>query len=238
MGFEVLLVVVFAIAGLGVVLFSAAGKAKKSAQATTPTRVGETQPEFQQFKQKTAEEPQEPRHWLQWGHALVLSARKGGSLNMKLHRYNEACSCYRQAAELAPTFVPAWISWGITLYELFRVQKCSDIFLLEGGHNKFQTALDLSPRTAKLWVQWGTELKNLSAAVGSDQCKIILGMAEECFAKAAELDANVVGAAEASVPVAAPASPVAGGAGLAPGPVAAVLGAGVPLVAEPSEPSF
>lgn len=224
--------------GLGIVLFSAAGKTRKIVPSPPGSRMHETQPEFQQFKQKIAEEPHEPRHWLQWGHALVLSARKGERLHMKFHRYNEACSCYRQATGLAPAFVPAWTSWGITLYELFRTQKCSDIFLLEGGHNKFQTALDLSPRTARLWVQWGTELRNLSAVVGTDQSNNLMSMAEECFTRAAELDAKGTGDAEPPPPAAAPATPEAGPEPAAAGPVATAMAAAPPLTAGgPGTPS-
>lgn len=191
MGLDLLLALGFAVLGLSVILVGATGKAKKEALRMPSNTPQETLPEFQAFRQQTAEEPTNSRPWLQWGHALVLSARKGGSTNLQILRYNEACSCYRQATELSPNLVEAWTSWGATLYELFRLQKGSDIFLAEGGHNKFQAAVDLKPNSAKVWAQWGAELKKVALCLPADNRKSITDLANSCLDKAAELDSSL-----------------------------------------------
>ena len=169
------------------VLMAAAKKIKESTLNVPLVRGTDTNVQFVEFKRKTAAEPNNPKHWVHWGNALVLSARQGRNTNMKVHRYNEACACYAHAVEVSSTYTPAWISWGITLYELFRVQKCTDIFQLEGGHNKFRTALEQSPSNPLLWTKWGEELGKVAACLTGDQRKGLVELSQECLAKAAEL---------------------------------------------------
>ena len=187
MGIDLWLAIGFAVLGLSVILIGATNKAKKEV-ARMPTSSEETIPEFQYFRQKAAEQPNNPEHWLLWGHALVRSARKGVSPSMQLLRYNEACACYRQATEIDPKHIEAWVSWGAAMYELFRLQKGVDIFLIEGGHNKFQAAIDLEPNSARLWALWGAELKNLAMALPHENRKGVLELANTCLVKAREFD--------------------------------------------------
>lgn len=184
---EMMLLVVFLLIGLFYVVFSTVKKFNAPTSGNGLSKHTETLSEFQVYKQKVAEEPTNPMHWVDWGKALLQHARTASGKNVQRLRYNEACSCFQQATTISPTYIPAWAYWGEALYEQYKVSKYSDILLVEGGHNKFRNALDLSPRAVPVWEQWQAALRRIAESAPQDQKIMLLRMADDCTAKITEL---------------------------------------------------
>lgn len=184
---EMMLFVGFLLIGLFYVVFSTVKKFNSPTSSKPHSTHTETLSEFQEYKQKVAEEPTNPIHWVDWGKALLQHAITASGKNIQRLRYNEACSCFQQATTISPTYIPAWAFWGEALYEQYRVSKYSDILLVEGGHNKFRNALDLSPRAVLVWEQWQAALRRLAEGAPQDQKIMLLRMADDCTTKITEL---------------------------------------------------
>lgn len=148
---------------------------------------------FEQFKRLAAEQPNNPDLWLKWGKELSAAADAAKHPNMRLHRYNEACSCFQSATDLDPARTIAWQNWGQTLYALYKLQGCEDRLTLDNAHTKFQTAARLAPADAALWQHWGEELyKAASLCQQPEQRHELQDLADAKFAKAVELNPEMI----------------------------------------------
>ena len=187
MEFDMMLLVGFLLIGLFYVVFSTVKKFNAPTSGKPLSKHTETLSEFHVYKQKVAEEPGNPIHWVDWGKALLQHAHIASGKNVQRLRYNEVCSCFQQATTISPTYIPAWAYWGEALYDQYRVSKYSDILQVEGGHNKFRNALDLSPRSVLVWEQWQEALRRLADGAPQDQKIMLLRLADDCTAKITEL---------------------------------------------------
>ena len=148
---------------------------------------------FEQFKRLAAEQPNNPDLWLRWGKELVAAAGAAKHPNMRLHRYNEACSCFQSATDIDPGRTIAWQNWGQTLYALYKMQGCEDRLTLDNAHTKFQTAARLAPADADLWQHWGEELyMAASHCQQPEQRHELQDLADAKFAKAVELNPELI----------------------------------------------
>lgn len=148
---------------------------------------------FEQFKRLTAEQPNNPDLWLRWGKELVAAADAAKHPNMRLHRYNEACSCFQSATDIDPGRTVAWQSWGQSLYSLYKMQGCEDRLTLDNAHTKFQTAVRLAPADAALWQHWGEELyMAASHCQQPEQRHELQDLADAKFAKAVEINPELI----------------------------------------------
>ena len=166
-------------------------KPPDSASAQTdPSQQDESQ--FEQFKHMAAEQPNNPTIWLAWGRELLAAGAAAKHPNMRLHRYNEACSCFQSATEIDSSSITAWQLWGHALYALYRHQDGEDRRLLDNGHTKFQTAVKLSPDDAALWQHWGEELYMVAQCLLPDQALELQDLADARFARAVELNPELI----------------------------------------------
>lgn len=148
---------------------------------------------FEQFKRLAAEQPNNPDLWLKWGKELSAAADAAKHPNMRLHRYNEACSCFQSATDLDPARTIAWQNWGQTLYALYKLQGCEDRLTLDNAHTKFQTAARLAPADAALWQHWGEDLYMAAAHCQQpEQRHELQDLADAKFAKAVELSPELI----------------------------------------------
>ena len=148
---------------------------------------------FEQFKRMAAEQPNNAQLWLKWGKELSTAASTAKHPNMRLHRYNEACSCFQSATEINPVLTVAWQSWGQTLYSIYRLQNCEGRLILDNAHTKFQTAVRLAPADAALWQHWGEELYLTASYSPSQEHKQELqDLADAKFAKAVQINPELI----------------------------------------------
>ena len=168
-------------------------KASKIASARREPGQREEGGLFEQFKRMAAEQPNNPDLWLKWGRELVGAGDAAKHPNMRLHRYNEACSCFQSATDLDPANTTAWRNWGQTLYALYKLQGCDDRLVLDNAHTKFQTASRLAPADAALWQHWGEELYMAATQCPlPDQRHELQDLADAKFSRAVELSPELI----------------------------------------------
>lgn len=173
--------------GLLYILFSASLKRRTR---TVIIRQGTSGPvtEFEAYRRLTAEDPDNPDHWVKWGNALASSAPSAKNPDLKIHRYNEACSCFQRAVEIQPGYVQGWKNWGQTLYEIFRQQKSQDTSLLEQANSKYSHAVTIHPEDAQLWQHWGEELIMAAYSSSGEQKRRLQEDGAAKLARAGELN--------------------------------------------------
>ena len=148
---------------------------------------------FEQFKRLAAEQPNNPELWLKWGKELLTAANAAKHPNMRLHRYNEACSCFQSATDINPSFTAAWQTWGQTLYAIYRLQSCEGRLTVDNAHTKFQTAARLAPSDAALWQHWGEELYMTASQCLQPEHRLELqDLADAKFAKAIQINPELM----------------------------------------------
>lgn len=193
---ELLLLIAAGCVAVIVIALSAklSGRKRESPKSVSPSPVQrDDNALFEQFKRLTAEQPNNPDLWLRWGKELVAAAGMAKHPNMRLHRYNEACSCFQSATDIDPGRTIAWQSWGQTLYALYKLQGCEDRLTLDNAHTKFQTASRLAPADAALWQHWGEELyMAASHCQQPEQRHELQDLADAKFAKAVELNPELI----------------------------------------------
>lgn len=180
-----------------IIALSARLSGRRKAAKAGPARQGAVRRDeeslFEQFKRLAAEQPTNPELWLKWGRELVAAGDAARHPNMRLHRYNEACSCFQSATDLDPLNAAVWRNWGQTLYALYRLQGCEDRLLLDNAHTRFQTAARLTPADAALWQHWGDELYTAaSQCPRAEQRHELQDLADAKFAKAVELNPELI----------------------------------------------
>ena len=191
MDIEVMMMIGFGTMALFIIAISAKLATRKKNKPAPAAAAAEDGGDFSLFKRLTAEQPENPEIWLKWGNALATSANSAKHPNMRLHRYNEACSCFQTAVEKSPSYTTAWKNWGQTLYELYRLQDCSDRLILDNAHTKFQTAVRLTPNDAQLWQLWAEELFQTAYAAQGDQKRELHDLGTSKLARAAEVNPNL-----------------------------------------------
>jgi tetratricopeptide (TPR) repeat protein len=148
---------------------------------------------FGHFKQLVAEQPNNPEIWLQWGKALSAAASTAKHPNMRKHRYTEACACFKSATEVNASFTPAWLNWGQTLFDLYKLKGCEEQLTLDNAQTKFQTASRLSPTDASLWKHWGDELYMAASYCNTtNQRQELTDLADAKFSRAVQLNPNLM----------------------------------------------
>ena len=168
-------------------------KASKIASARREPGQREEGGLFEQFKRMAAEQPNNPDLWLKWGRELVGAGDAAKHPNMRLHRYNEACSCFQSATDLDPANTTTWRNWGQTLYALYKLQGCEDRLVLDNAHTKFQTASRLAPADAGLWQHWGEELYMAATQCQQpEQRHELQDLADAKFSRAVELNPELI----------------------------------------------
>lgn len=180
------------------IIIAASARLTGRRKASVQPKAGEAGPRddnnlFEQFKRFAAAEPNNPDLWLKWGKELSAVASTAKHPNMRLHRYNEACSCFQSATEINPNLIAAWESWGQTLYAIYRLQDCEGRLTLDNAHTKFQTAVRLAPADATVWQHWGEELyMTASYCQNAEQRQELQYLANSKFTKAVQLNPDLL----------------------------------------------
>ncbi|MDR2488808.1 MAG: hypothetical protein LBD42_04875 [Desulfovibrio sp.] len=194
---DIEITLMLAAACVAVFIITLSVKLSRNRKGTPKSVPNETPPHdddlFTQYKKLTAEQPMNPELWLKWGKALSAAASTAKHPNMRMHRYNEACTCFQRAAEINSGYITAWQNWGQTLYDLYKLQNNQDRLILDNAHTKFHVATRMAPADAALWRHWGEELYMAASYCQiQEQRQELQDLADAKFAKAVQLNPELM----------------------------------------------